>query len=129
MSSLDRICWFYNRLKQNRHTTRQNYMDAFEVSESTFKRDITLMRDRMGAPVKYDLETNRYLLTDAAYEVPSFWFNRFHLLLMIGICKQLQKAGCSSPEGELTAFRTKLQQLLTLHDGTDLGGPRTGVKP
>jgi predicted DNA-binding transcriptional regulator YafY len=120
MSSFDRIYWFYNRLKQDRHPTRQGYMDTFEVSESTFKRDIALLRDRMGAPLEYDPERNGYFLTDAAYEIPSFWFNRRQLLLMIGICKQLQKVTDSPDDNELTAFKTRLQHLLTLHDGTDL---------
>ncbi len=96
-------------------------MDAFEISESTFKRDIALLRDRMGAPVEYDPEAGGYVLTETAYEIPSFWFNRLQLLLMIGICKQLRKADGSFPDGELTTFREKLQRLLTLHDGTDLG--------
>jgi predicted DNA-binding transcriptional regulator YafY len=57
MSSFDRICWLCNRLKKNRRPTRQSYMNTFEVSESTFKRDIALMRDRMGAPLEYDPES------------------------------------------------------------------------
>jgi len=95
-------------------------METFEVSESTFKRDIALMRDRMGAPVAYAPETGGYVLTAEAYEIPSFWFNRRQLLLMIGLCKQLRKAEGSFADKELVAFKNKLQQLLTLHDGTDL---------
>ncbi len=95
-------------------------MDAFEVSESTFKRDIALMRDRMCAPLEYDLESGGYALTDAAYEIPSFWFNRRQLLMMIGICKRLRKTEAASADGELIAFKNKLRRLLTLHDGTDL---------
>jgi predicted DNA-binding transcriptional regulator YafY len=69
MSSFERIFWFYQRLKQNGYPSRQRYMDTFEVSESTFKRDLTYFRDRMGAPVDYASEHHGYFLTHTAFEV------------------------------------------------------------
>ncbi len=120
MSSFERISWFYQRLKQKRHPSRRRYMAFFEVSESTFKRDIAFMRDRMGAPLEFDRAANGYVLTDDAYEIPSFWFKRMQLLLMIGICKQLQKVDGLTDGGALDDFSEKLRELLTLHDGSDI---------
>ncbi|MDX9787106.1 MAG: WYL domain-containing protein [Desulfobacterales bacterium] len=58
MSSFERICWFDQRLKQNIRTTRRHYMDQFEISVSTFKRDLAFMRDRLGAPVDFAAGTD-----------------------------------------------------------------------
>jgi predicted DNA-binding transcriptional regulator YafY len=118
MSSFERIFWLYQRLKQGTPTKRQDYTDKFEVSESTFKRDLAFFRDRIGAPVAS--KGGRYILTDRAFELPSFWFNRIQLLLLIGICNQLQKLKGITDGNELSVFSDRLKALLTLHDGSDL---------
>lgn len=120
MSSFERICWFYQRLKQNIRTTRRHYTDQFEVSESTFKRDLAFMRDRLGAPVDYAAGKSGYVLTDGTFELPSFWFNKMQLLLLIGICNQLRKLKGITDGSELSVFRDRLEGLLTLHDGSDM---------
>lgn len=120
MSSFERIFWFYRRLRQNGYPSRHSYMEAFEVSESTFKRDLAYFRDRMGAPVDYDPEKRGYFLTNDAFELPSFWFNQTQLLLLIGLCNQLRKMKGLTAGSELSLFRDRLQGLLTMHDGSDL---------
>lgn len=120
MSSFERICWFYQRLKQDKRTTRLDYTDKFEVSGSTFKRDLAFMRDRLGAPVAYAPGKNGYVLTEGAYELPSFWFDRTQLVLLIGICNQLRKMKGITEGSGLSLFRDRLAGLLTLHDGSDL---------
>lgn len=120
MSSFERIFWFYRCLKQNGYPSRQRFMDTFEVSESTFKRDLAYFRDRLGAPVDYAPEENGYFLTHHAFELPSFWFNRMQLLLLIGICNQLRKMKGITAGSELSLFRDRLQDLLTMRDGSDI---------
>jgi predicted DNA-binding transcriptional regulator YafY len=120
MSSFERIFWFYQRLRRNGYPSRQRYMATFEVSESTFKRDLAYFRDRMGAPIDHAPEKNGYFLTHIAFELPSFWFNRTQLLLLIGLSNQLRKMKGLTAGSELSLFRDRLQGLLTMHDGSDI---------
>jgi len=113
---LERIFWFFRQLKKNRFPSRSRYLERWEVSGSTFKRDITFLRDRLGAPLSYSRSGNGYYLTDTAFEIPSFWFNHVHLFMMIGICNQLSFLTGKAPE-EIAMLKSKIEHLLTLQDG------------
>lgn len=62
-----------------------------EVSRATLKRDLQYLRDRLGAPIVYDIASNGYrlgmsgasLAPDQRHELPGVWFseNEIHALL------------------------------------------------
>ena len=79
---LARIYWIYTQLKSEARPSVARFMQYFEMSRSTFRRDIDFLKDRLGAPVEYDPVGNGYYLTDSAFELPAFWFDRLHLLIM-----------------------------------------------
>lgn len=54
MSQLPRIYRMKQMLDNGRVMTRQHYIDAFGTTLSTFKRDLALLRDQIGAPVVWD---------------------------------------------------------------------------
>ena len=75
-------------LKTHRIVSRQTFLDRFEISPATFKRDLEYLRDRLGAPVIWDRERRGYrfdLSDDQAetFELPGLWFNsqEIHALL------------------------------------------------
>lgn len=113
---LARIYWIYTQLKSGARPCLAGYLRCFEMSRSTFKRDIEFLRDRLGAPVAYDPVENGYYLTDDAFEMPAFWFDRFHLLMMLGACRQLAAMSEEEP-AEVRRFRQRIEALLTMHYG------------
>ncbi len=117
MTSLERIFWFYTRLKEERRPSRSQYIEEFEVSTSTFKRDLEFMRYRLGVPIEYDLRQNGYRLTDHSFELPAFWFNRPQMLMIIGVAKQLDNMAGETP-WEISQLRDRISDLLTLQDGS-----------
>ena len=70
-----------DQMLQNRGAvTRQQFLDALEISPATFKRDLEYLRDRLGAPIVWDRERRGYCYQvessfDANYQLPGLWFN------------------------------------------------------
>jgi len=59
--------------------SRQDLLDALEVSWATLKRDLAFMRDRLNAPIEFDRDAGGYRfcapLVGPKYELPGLWFN------------------------------------------------------
>lgn len=79
---------------------------ALEVSASTLKRDIALLRDRMNAPIVWDADRRGYRLdrdqptVGVQYELPGLWLSaeEIHALLtMQHLLANLDKAGLLGP--------------------------------
>jgi predicted DNA-binding transcriptional regulator YafY len=60
MNQLDRLYQFERLLRSRRALSRQELMDALEISRPTFTRYLALLRDRLHAPVVYDRDSNTY---------------------------------------------------------------------
>jgi predicted DNA-binding transcriptional regulator YafY len=56
--------------------------DQFEVSDRTIRRDITYMRDQLGAPLEFDVAHNGYFYTEPAYRLPLFQMTEGELLAL-----------------------------------------------
>lgn len=117
MTGYERITWLYERLKAEHYPCRADFTAYFEVSESTFKRDIAFLRDRLGAPVAYDQDRGGYYLSDQRFELPSFWFEHRQLLLIAAVCRQLEQF---SPSSAMALLRKRLLEVLTLGGGRRL---------
>jgi len=116
---LDRIYWLYNQLKLDKHPSCPSFISRFEVSKSTFKRDIAFLRDRLGAPIEYDRERASYVLTDTSFRLPPYWFDRVQLFLILGLCRQFQAAKRPEPE-EIRNLRCRAEEILSIHYGRDI---------
>lgn len=114
MTGFERITWLYKELKDNRYPNRQQFMARFEVSPSTFKRDLSFFRDRLSAPIEYDEKRRGYFLTNSAFELPSFWFNHRQLLIIAAVCRQLEQFTTSPTIKNLI---TRLQEIITAPNG------------
>ncbi len=117
MTGFERITWFYEKLKANNYPRRREFLAYFEVSGSTFKRDLAFLRDRLGAPVDYDQDRHGYFLTDHSFELPSFWFDHRQLLIIAAVCRQLEQLTASPA---MAALRHRLLNMLTLRGGRRL---------
>jgi predicted DNA-binding transcriptional regulator YafY len=62
-SALDRIVHLHRRLSHEQFVTSESLGRELEVSSRTIKRDIELMRDRLGVPIAWDAGTHSYTYT------------------------------------------------------------------
>lgn len=87
MSMNERIYIIDQMLTERRMVTIAQLRERLEISLSTLKRDLAIMRDRMQAPIIFDKELGgyRYERNDQApqFELPGLWFSaeEIHALL------------------------------------------------
>lgn len=81
-SGLSRTERFYQidqLLAVRKVVSRQDLLNALEVSWATLKRDLAYMRDRLNAPIEFDKEAGGYRFgapsVGSKYELPGLWFN------------------------------------------------------
>lgn len=121
MERTERFYRIERLLRANRLVTRQDFLDALEVSPATFKRDLEYMRDRLHAPIVWNPERNGYELAtlrkgDPAFELPGLWFNpsEIHALLTMDSLLAEVQPGLLAPHVE--PLRARLEMLLEAGD-------------
>jgi predicted DNA-binding transcriptional regulator YafY len=75
-------------LSNRRVVSRQQFLEALEISPATFKRDLEYLRDRLGAPIVWDRETRGYRYdrsnsADGSFQLPGLWFNAGELQALL----------------------------------------------
>jgi predicted DNA-binding transcriptional regulator YafY len=83
-----------------------------EISPAQFKRDLEYMRNRLGAPVTFDMQAGGYRYSTEEFNLPGLWFTErevYSLLLMHSLLDQLQPGFVQE---QLEPFRDKLRALL-----------------
>ena len=79
MNRTERIYQIDHLLAVRKVMSRQDLLDALEVSWATLKRDLAYLRDRLNAPIVFDRDAGGYRFATQAvgpkYELPGLWFN------------------------------------------------------
>jgi predicted DNA-binding transcriptional regulator YafY len=124
MDRTARLYQIQKLLRRHRLVPAQQFLNELEISLSTFKRDLTYLRDRMSAPIEYDAEAGGYRFCAPScglrQELPGLWFNadEIHALLtMQQLLRELQP-GLLTPH--LQSLLERLYQLLDNPDAPRL---------
>ena len=128
MNPIERIYKIQHLLQDRKAVRLDEFLDSLEVSLATFKRDLERLRDRFGAPVIYDRQTNtyRYEIDPTSkqaktHELPGLWFSEPEataLVTMQHLLASLDHGGLLGPH---------LEPLMTRIDSI-LGGEEAGSK-
>ncbi len=97
MDKFDRIFQLHQSLNSHRYPLSLSTLQHKMVcSESTARRTLGVLRDRLGAPIEYDRKRNGYyydLAQSQTWELPGLWFNAqelYALLVSHSLLDQLQ---------------------------------------
>ena len=100
-------------LKDRPVVPMQLFLDELEVSHATVKRDIEYMRDRLHAPIEWDVKRRGYHYTEQSqFSLPGLWLNAAEIqafLLMEDLLAQLQPGLIRQ---HLAPLRTRLETML-----------------
>ena len=116
---MDRSERFYlidRLLNERKLVTRQEFLDALEVSPATFKRDLEYMRERFNAPIVWNADRGGYEFAAARegpkYALPGLWFNpsEIHALLTMNAMLDGLQPGLLSTH--IAPLRARLEMLL-----------------
>jgi predicted DNA-binding transcriptional regulator YafY len=109
---MERIYKLDRLFRRKRPPSKHEILEIFEISPAQFKRDLEYMRNRLGAPITFDMEAGGYKYTAEEFNLPGLWFTErevFSLLLMHSLLEQLQPGFVRE---QLGPFQDKLRALL-----------------
>jgi predicted DNA-binding transcriptional regulator YafY len=112
MSQMERIYTLDRLFRRKKPPGKREILEVFEISPAQFKRDLDYMRNRLGAPVTFDMEAGGYRYTAEEFNLPGLWFTErevYSLLLMYSLLDQLQP---DFAQEQLGPFKDKLRALL-----------------
>jgi predicted DNA-binding transcriptional regulator YafY len=125
VSKTERIFRMAQLLRDKGALSKEKILDAFEISEPTFKRDLEFLRSRYGADVQYDNQDKLYRLvavgnvpiaglpTGKKAEIPGLWFNETELHALLTVYELLKGLGGQSLVGDtLAPFKERIEHLL-----------------
>jgi predicted DNA-binding transcriptional regulator YafY len=108
-----------------------------ECSRATVFRTITLLQDKLRAPVVFDKEREgyRYDLSQGEYELPGLWFNARELQALVTIQRLLEELGGGFLQDHFALLTRRIQELtskkkLNLSEiATRIRMPALGARP
>ena len=111
MSQLERIFEMDRLFRAKRPPTKKEILSRFEITDATFKRDLTYMRDRLRAPVEYVRGVGYCYRSAEQFTLPGLWFSADEvqaLLLMLHLLDQMEPG---LMRNEMQPFANRLREL------------------
>ena len=114
MSEIDRLYAYKSLFSSKRAVPKLDILNKLEISEATFKRDLTKLRDRLNTPVLFDRELSGYRLehTDADSELPGLWFNQEEVLALLTIQNMLESLEPTLIGPKIKPLQNRLNDIL-----------------
>lgn len=112
----ERIQRILGILRRSGGATMLEFTEALEVSTSTIKRDIDVLRDRMKCPIEFDRDTFKWVIRDSPdgkrFELPGLWFNASELYALLAMQHLISGVQPGLLESHLQPLKQKLESLL-----------------
>lgn len=103
-------------VRRRNGATIQELMDELEVSRSTLKRDIDILRDRLDCPISFDRDVNKWVIGDRPggkrFELPGLWFNASEVYALLAMQHLITGVQPGLLEPHLQPLKDKLEALL-----------------
>ncbi|MFA5939272.1 MAG: WYL domain-containing protein [Sinimarinibacterium sp.] len=113
MKSFEHVYRLHRMLKAARYPVPFERIQAeLECSRATTKRVIAYLRDVLGAPLETSREPRGYRYTDAAYELPGFWFSAEELQGLLTLQQLLATFQPGLLDEALAPMKTRIDQIL-----------------
>ena len=70
-NQLERILEIDRILRDRGGVSKEELVTSFDISKKSVEQDFSFMRDRLAAPLEYDLFKCLYIYTDSSYFLPA----------------------------------------------------------
>ena len=101
---MERIYRLDRLFRRRKPPSKREILEMFEISPAQFKRDLDYMRNRLGAPITFDMEAGGYKYTAEEFNLPGLWFTErevYSLLLMQSLLDQCSPASYGNSSDRL----------------------------
>jgi predicted DNA-binding transcriptional regulator YafY len=109
---LERFVWFDNEARRERFPNASTLAVQFEISTKTAQRSIDHFRDRLQAPLEYEVSHKGYFYTDPTFQLPVIRISEEELLALLISRKLITEASAGSLADELGSVSNRLSSLL-----------------
>lgn len=118
MTRMIRLHMIDQLLSSQAHVTLNEFLDALEVSQATFKRDLEFLRDQLNAPIVYDRDINAYRFerrgaTGPKYELPGLWLDSSEAYALLTATKLLENIEPGLLGPQIAPLKSRLKALLS----------------
>ena len=114
-------------LKENRCPGRRGIAEQLEISTRTVSRILDCLRDRMGAPIAYDRENDRYYLTESSWFLPQVTLTEGELFALLIARQSVAQYRGTPVEKTLESIFNKIAGELKDHISIHNDYPNRGV--
>ena len=113
MIDVERMFKYMDMLESKRFITISEFLSVMEISQSTFKRDLTVLRDRFDVPIVYDRDICAYKLDQSSNRkrIPGIWFSPEEITVIKTICHQVGDFIDPSLASSLKKLNSKFKHL------------------
>ncbi len=117
MGQIERIYKIDRLLRRRKPPSRQELLDALEVSPATLKRDLEFMRSRLHAPIEWDRKAGGYRYGSPSPEAPEYclpglWFTAAELSALLLMHEILEQLHAGLLREHLAPLRKRVEELL-----------------
>jgi predicted DNA-binding transcriptional regulator YafY len=113
VKSFEHVYRLHRLMKRSRYPVPfERVMSELECSRATTKRVLAYLRDVLGAPLETSRDPRGYRYTDAAYELPGFWFSAEELQALLSLQQLLATFQPGLLDEALDPLRARLDQIL-----------------
>ena len=112
----ERYHWSHGQIIQSRYPNASILAKQFEISKKQAQRDIEFIRDRLGAPLRYNGMKRGYEYKESGYELPPVWFSGDELMAFCLALRIATTIPDSTLKKSLKGFLEKFLSLRSLED-------------
>jgi predicted DNA-binding transcriptional regulator YafY len=107
-TAFERFYRFDALVRTKKYPNSSWLVKTFEINERTARRTIDFMRDRLGAPLEYDLNKRGYYYPDDSYQLPRFQISQEELLSLLISRNLLSQSAGGFISDQISSFFQKL---------------------
>ena len=113
MIDIERMYKYMDLLEGKRFVTASEFMTVMEISHATFKRDLSVLRERFDVPIVYDRDYGAYKLDQACdrKRLPGIWFSPEEIKVIRVVCSQLSDGSNPDLDGAYQTLSSKFQRI------------------
>lgn len=114
MAEIDRYYAYQSLFTSRKAVPKNEFLKKLEISSATFKRDLTMLRDRLNTPIIFDRDLGGYRLEnpDAFEQLPGLWFSQEEALALMTIQSMISQLEPGLLGPKLKPLQTRLNKIL-----------------
>lgn len=113
MIDMERMYKYMDLLESKRFVTASEFIATMEISPATFKRDLSVLRERFNVPIVFDRDVGAYKLDQNCNRrrLPGIWFSPDEISAIRTVCDHLTETLQPNMPSAYSELKSKLRRI------------------